>query len=368
VLAACSDPASDTIGPFTGPVRRFAVDRIDVPRDTEAANAVAIDLDGDDALDNKFGYATAVLATTNDLTTDAPSMFASGALAPIVELQADDLESDASAGIRYVTVVDGQSELFEAAITAGSISSVSRADRQQGCCAVVALPVFVNADPVLLPIDDMRLALVPDANGGYEATVRGGIPAQAARDAAYQGLLQMFETEPERHLVFFRGVDSDHDDVLSSEELEGSVISLLVSADLALFGSTDDSVSIAFSMHLSPCSADGTCPLLQPGPFVACRNRVRDGLETDVDCGGADCQRCAVAKRCSAAGDCQSNACDAGSCGAPTCSDGVRDGYESDVDCGGSCPACATGLLCAGDSDCTSSNCNNGVGSRGSCQ
>ena len=66
--------------------------------------------------------------------------------------------------------------------------------------------------------------------------------------------------------------------------------------------------------------------------------------------------------------DCQSRACDAGSCRAATCSDGVRDGFESDVDCGGPCAACAAGLACAADTDCANNNCNNGIASLGTCQ
>ena len=40
---------------------------------------------------------------------------------------------------------------------------------------------------------------------------------------------------------------------------------------------------------------------------------------------------------------------------APTilvCVNGVKDGDESDVDCGGGCPGCGTGQLCSLDEDC----------------
>lgn len=367
-LAACSDP-SDTVGPFTGPTHRFLIDRFDVPRDTEAASAVATDLDGDGLLDNKLGNATSVLATTSDLTTDAPSMFASGVLDQVLEIQADDLDNDPSVGVRFGAPGE-LGELLGGSITAGVFTTGFRPDRQPGCCSAVTLPVFVNADPLHVPVDEVQIELVPTEADGYEGVMRGGIPESAARDAAYRGLVEMFETEPERHLVFARGIDADRDDVLSKEELDGSVISLLVAADIRLRGTTsgrDDSVSFAFSMHLTPCRADGTCPLLLPGPFVGCRDRRRAGLETDVDCGGPECQKCAAAKGCSIAQDCQSNACDAGACRAPSCTDGVRDGYEGDVDCGGSCPSCATGKLCAADSDCTSGSCSNGA-DRGTCQ
>jgi hypothetical protein len=47
--------------------------------------------------------------------------------------------------------------------------------------------------------------------------------------------------------------------------------------------------------------------------------------------------------------------------GASACSDGVRDGLESDVDCGGSCDPCETGKACSTASDCSSGNCSAGV-------
>jgi len=97
------------------------------------------------------------------------------------------------------------------------------------------------------------------------------------------------------------------------------------------------------------------------------RDRVRDGDETDVDCGGST-QPCWTMKSCGRPEDCQSQACDAGACRAPTCSDGVRDGYESDIDCGSSCGKCAAGKVCAADSDCASNNCDNGIASLGTCQ
>src|SRR5436190_21807805 len=43
------------------------------------------------------------------------------------------------------------------------------------------------------------------------------------------------------------------------------------------------------------------------------------------------------------------------------CSDGVRDGDESDVDCGGACPLCPTGGSCMNDGDCESNQCVDGA-------
>jgi len=77
--------------------------------------------------------------------------------------------------------------------------------------------------------------------------------------------------------------------------------------------------------------------------FGRCANAVRDGDETDVDCGGT-CTRCASSFLCGDPADCRSGICTGGRCAAPRCDDGVRNGLESDVDCGGGeCKRCARG-------------------------
>jgi beta-glucosidase len=48
--------------------------------------------------------------------------------------------------------------------------------------------------------------------------------------------------------------------------------------------------------------------------------------------------------------------------GGPTCTDGIRNGSETDIDCGGSCPNdCADGKLCGVNGDCTGNNCVSGT-------
>jgi beta-glucosidase len=47
---------------------------------------------------------------------------------------------------------------------------------------------------------------------------------------------------------------------------------------------------------------------------------------------------------------------------APTCTDAIKNGNETDVDCGGpTCPDCANGKLCLVNGDCVSGNCNLGT-------
>ncbi|MFO0760678.1 MAG: hypothetical protein U0359_29640 [Byssovorax sp.] len=97
---------------------------------------------------------------------------------------------------------------------------------------------------------------------------------------------------------------------------------------------------------------------------VSCVDGIKNGSETDVDCGGSVCPDCANGKLCSANGDCLSNTCSGGVCvaGGPSCSDGIKNGTETDIDCGGgTCPLCANGKTCGSLVDCQSASCASGV-------
>ena len=95
-----------------------------------------------------------------------------------------------------------------------------------------------------------------------------------------------------------------------------------------------------------------------------CNDSTKDGAETDVDCGGGTCQKCANGMKCAVAADCTSNRCaDDGTgtlrCAVPTCSDSVQNQGESGIDCGGTstCARCGTGQGCTAPSDCTNGVC-----------
>jgi hypothetical protein len=88
-----------------------------------------------------------------------------------------------------------------------------------------------------------------------------------------------------------------------------------------------------------------------------CADSVKNNLETDVDCGGGTCPKCADTKACLAAADCTSGVCTGNACAVPTCGDTVKNGTESDVDCGGSCSKCGTNQICTTAADCQSGVC-----------
>jgi hypothetical protein len=94
----------------------------------------------------------------------------------------------------------------------------------------------------------------------------------------------------------------------------------------------------------------------------SCADGIRDGNESDVDCGGS-CTPCGVGRVCIGPADCATQLCVNNLCAAPVsdCTDGVRDGNESDVDCGGSCTPCGVGRVCNGPADCATQLCVNNV-------
>jgi hypothetical protein len=95
-------------------------------------------------------------------------------------------------------------------------------------------------------------------------------------------------------------------------------------------------------------------------PAATCTDNVKNGSETDIDCGGPTCAACAAGRACSLGADCQNRLCTAGVCS--TCMDGIKDGSETDVDCGGFCTThCGHGKGCLLNADCSSPLCNAGT-------
>ena len=105
------------------------------------------------------------------------------------------------------------------------------------------------------------------------------------------------------------------------------------------------------------CSG-ATCALTADSPPGPADGKKNNG-ETDVDCGGANAPKCVDGKACDADADCATSYCkaDAKTCATPRYDDGVKNGSETDVDCGGDVKAtgfvkCADGKVCAADTDC----------------
>jgi formylglycine-generating enzyme required for sulfatase activity len=107
------------------------------------------------------------------------------------------------------------------------------------------------------------------------------------------------------------------------------------------------------STTAAPDCATASCICLPPSG----KDGAKNGVETDVDCGGPEAPRCNFRQVCAVASDCRSGKCENGACAAST-SDGARNGIETDVDCGGGLPnKCAVGRRCLQATDCDSNAC-----------
>jgi hypothetical protein len=108
-------------------------------------------------------------------------------------------------------------------------------------------------------------------------------------------------------------------------------------------------------------------PKMNPIP-VQCTNLVQNTTESDVDCGGTECERCTVGRKCVRANDCASGQCVDNICQDPSCGNERIDSGESDTDCGGKrCRRCAADQRCKIDDDCTSGVCKDGICAAPSC-
>lgn len=116
------------------------------------------------------------------------------------------------------------------------------------------------------------------------------------------------------------------------------------------------------------CLEDGNCVLGCPSQDPdclpeSCSNGIKDGQESDVDCGG-NCAKCDLDKKCLKNNDCSSNVCENSICkdnALTSCNDNLKNQDETDVDCGGVlCDKCPVLEDCRIDNDCVTNLCFNG--------
>src|SRR5438477_644847 len=72
------------------------------------------------------------------------------------------------------------------------------------------------------------------------------------------------------------------------------------------------------------------------GGAADCTDGMKNGMETDVDCGGALCGKCDNDLLWLRGADCESGVCTGNRCmAAPSCTDNLKNQDETDIDCGG---------------------------------
>jgi len=367
LLVGCGSSHShvDIVGPYTGTTQRFVVDQLTLPQTRSEFDG---DLDGNGKTDNQLGNITGTLAFSSDLTDAIGEMLASGVLQSVVEITSDDpqLRDDAEVGVRFLGQDGEAGDVMGARLVGGALSSNRTQYTTHPAHAALHLPLFEHADPLVLPAIGLEIDLTRDGDG-WTGTLRGAFLKGSYEQAAHVGYVQMVTANPQEFPSLIMGTDRNGDDVITLEEFLGdNIVSNVLTPDLRLTDDAGqwapapnaphelrDALSFGIGIHLRPC-ASGNCQ--SAPPQRTCVDRILDGDETGVDCGGS-CLACAGGLACKVGGDCQSGQCTAGVCAAPSCSDGVQNGFEVDVDCGHGCQPCATGKKCHSAPDCASNDC-----------
>ncbi|MBA3546289.1 MAG: DUF4215 domain-containing protein [Nannocystis sp.] len=127
----------------------------------------------------------------------------------------------------------------------------------------------------------------------------------------------------------------------------------------------DDGNAIETDACLASCAAASCGDKIVQAGVEACD----DGNAVDTDACLKNCElaKCgdkvvqAGVEGCDDGNQIDADGC-SNACKLPTCSDNAKNGAETDVDCGGAnCPDCALGKKCSANNDCTSGLCKVGV-------
>jgi hypothetical protein len=113
------------------------------------------------------------------------------------------------------------------------------------------------------------------------------------------------------------------------------------------------SLTDEFGVHAVTVSGTSMvcAPILSP---PSCTDGVKNGSETDVDCGGS-CSPCANTLDCLVAGDCASGNCSSGTC--QGCANDNQCSSGNFCQAGVCTPARSNGAACTTDNQCSSSQC-----------
>ena len=169
LLAACADSSNDVVGPFTGESRRFVVDSIQLPTNNTFARDYGADLNGDNAVDNQLGMVFGTLAGEGAVTTHGTEMIGAGAIASSVIITADDFTNDPTVSVLYLGADGDTGVAVGGSLTGGVFVPNRTRETEVPGAASLHLPVFVDADPSVIPVIGLEIELTADGHGGFDA-------------------------------------------------------------------------------------------------------------------------------------------------------------------------------------------------------
>ncbi len=368
-LSACADDPT-VIGPFTGEKHRFVIDSIDLPDTVTASRGLAEDLDGNSLLDNELAMTIGSLNTYGDGQKHVTELLASGAIASSIVIEADDLQNDPTVGVTFYGSPENPGRVVGGRLVDGHFlpNRIREVDSTLVGTATLMLPVFADVDALELAAGALEIELDPNGDG-YDLRVFGAARSDQLLETVHAAIEAQLLSHPEDHRSMWTLADLDLDGQITLDEMKEGLLGSLLAHDLEIRidGLYQKVSSFGFRMHAKPCEV-GACVDRNVAP--TCFDRVRNGDETDVDCGGSCEIACGPLRSCSTGDDCQSGSCPSSfpGCTAPTCTDGIKNGLEASVDCGGACATkCPRGAVCGYGFDCASNNCS-ATTSTGTCR
>ena len=357
LVAGCGGGAVEVEGPFTGAARRFFVSSVALPMQRSDFGA---DLNGDGRPDNQFGNLAGEIGIAMGTQEHGDEIVAADSTPMVLEIVSDDpaLLDDATVGVRFLGAEGAPGDQVGASLHSGVLRS-NRVSLRHAEAATVRVPLFADADMSAVWLDRYQIDLTANGTGGFVGRINGTIPPADVVADLFPAFDQMLRNHPRS--TFIHLFDLDRDGKITVDELRQSrLIQSLTAPDVEVgvpANTNKDRFSFGVSLTLVPC-ADEACTHARPAP--SCFDRVRNGDERDVDCGGS-CGPCSGGAACVHDADCAPLACDGGTCRAPSCFDGLRNGFEVDIDCGPGCAPCQEGAHCYDDRDCQSGACGRTV-------
>lgn len=116
-------------------------------------------------------------------------------------------------------------------------------------------------------------------------------------------------------------------------------------------GTTSSADNMDLPVDGNACTADACMNGVPMNPLLPLNSPCNQN-------GGKVCDSSGACVECNTGSQCASSVCSAGKCQMPSCVDGVKNGVETDADCGGGvCPVCDVGSECVNGSDCVSGIC-----------
>lgn len=292
IAAGCGGAAApqDVVGPFEGTATRFYVATLTMP---QQRNDFAVDLDGDGNVDNQlgniFGGLEGLARLNNEFYQD---LVAARVIDASVDVISSDpaLRNDPHVGVRWNGARGIEGDDTGGVLVDGTLTTNAVAWTRRPATGVIELPVLRNADASQLPLESWQLELWRQDDGSFTGELQAVVAGDVLVGAFYPALRQMIAAGGVDQEQVMSVLDQDHNgDVSVAEFAKAGLTQNLLAPDVRWGGKDRNALSIAVGLTLQPCK-DAACT--RPLPAATCHDRLKNGDETQVDCGGATCAPC----------------------------------------------------------------------------